>query len=57
MYYCVLSLGVLEHTPQISCHFPKKLNYLQKKINPPPPEKSRTPRQETQGTALEHIEL
>ena len=20
MYYCALSLGVLEHTPQISCH-------------------------------------
>ena len=21
MYYCALSLGILEHTPQISCHF------------------------------------
>ena len=20
MYYCALALGVLEHTPQISCH-------------------------------------
>ena len=30
---------------------PKKLNYLQKKVNPPPPtEKSRTPWQETQVT-------
>ena len=30
---------------------PKKMNYLQKKVNPPPPtEKSRTPSQETQVT-------
>ena len=26
MYYCSISLGVLEYTPQISCHFNIILN-------------------------------
>ena len=33
---------MMYHNPPL-----KNLNHLQKKINPPPPEKSRTPRQLT----------
>ena len=35
MYYCALSLGVLEHTPQISCHFLKLSPPLQKFFKSP----------------------